>query len=334
MTPCARILSSALLAVLALAAEAVPGTPGTTTAVAQTPGVTPAPPVDIRTSLSRTAVWVGDRVSYVVELRCAPQVDILLDDLAKERLRVDGGDVESAEAERRENDGRVIHTMRYTLTTYRVDAPELRVAPIPVRYFARRPGQRADEGSPAGEVTIAPLVIAVRSTLPESAAAIALRPSPSPRPAPAYLRWAQPVGLGLILIAIVPVSIWSLDLERRRRRARTSHVASPVPRRPRGSFELIKALEPASEVARIEAFDQLDGFLRDHLHATTGIATHALTPAEIRRALDGRAPRLPHDDAERVLAVCERARYGPEPPSADDWADAVRQAEQVLRERQ
>src|SRR5262245_25960823 len=48
------------------------------------------PPVEVRTSLNRTAVWVGDLVSYSIELRCAPQVDIVTEDLASERLKVDG----------------------------------------------------------------------------------------------------------------------------------------------------------------------------------------------------------------------------------------------------
>jgi hypothetical protein len=332
MTHRAQVLTFVLVAILAIGPAAAQ-VPRHAAGVTAHPSAVAGPrPIEIGTWVSRTAMWVGDRVSYVVELQCAPQVDILLDDLAKERLRVNGGEIETAESEREEDNGRLTHRMRYTLVTYRVDVTELTVAPIPVRYYTRRPGQVADEGSPAGEVPVPPLVLAVRSTLPESAAAIALRPSPSPRPGPAYVRWAQPVGLGLVLVAIVPVAIWSLDLGRRLRRARARYIASPVRRR-RGSFQLIKALDPVSEGARIEAYDQLDAFLRDHLHATTGIPAHALTPGEIRRALHARAPRLSHDDVERVLAACERARYGPEPPSSQDWAETVRGAEEVLRTR-
>ena len=289
-----------------------------------------ARPIEIRTSVSRTAVWVGDRVVWTVQLRCAPDVDILLDDLLKERLQVEGGDLLTAEPERIDKDGRITHRIRYTLVTYRVDAPAIKVAAVPVRYYARSRGQRPGDAAPAGEVTIPPLVVAVRSTVPESDEAIHLRPPAEAVPGPTYLRLAQPVGLALVLVALVPAAVLSLGLARRARGIRSAYRARRGRKRQRGSFDQIKSLDPASEAERVEAFGQLDAFVREHLSLTTGIGAHALPPPDMRRVLDDRLPGIPHDDVEALLATCERVRYGPEPPSAAEWADAVRDAEGVL----
>jgi len=293
------------------------------------PAAAQTPPVEVRTALSRTAVWIGDRVTYTVELRCAPQVDVLLDDLASGRLRIDGGDVVAVEEDLDDSGQGPVRRVRYTLVTYRVDVPELRIAAIPVRYYARRAGT-AVQGPPAGQVTVAPAIIAVRSAIPDGDGVPPLRVPATLRLAPRFLALAQPVGLVLIAIAIVPVAIWGLDLAGRARRAwgrqrvRRSRRQQPV------SLEQLRSIEPESDSARIHAFEQLDTLVREHLSLTTGITARALTPAEVRRALEARAPSLPHGDIEALLAACERARYAPQPPAAEDWPGALRDAEQIL----
>lgn len=332
MTRGVKTVAAILLAVFGSAAAAAGQLPGDARGTLAAGGRQGSvPPVEVRTSISRTAVWLGDRVVYTVELQCEPQVDILVDDLLKERLRVDGGEVVGAEAERSESDGRITHRMRYTLVTYRVDAPSITIAAFPVRYYARGRGQRPGDAAPAGEVTIPPLVVGVRSTIPASNQAIQLRPSPGIKPAASYLKLAPPVGLALFLIAIVPAAIWSLGLVRRARDIRATYQARRSRRRQRGSFEQIRALQPASDAERLEAYGQLDAFVRDHLAVTTGVAAHSLTPENLRRVLEDRMPRLPGQEIEALLAACERARYAPEPPSPTQWADAVQDAEAVLR---
>lgn len=288
-------------------------------------------PVEIRTSVSRTAVWVGDRVTYTVDLRCAPNVDVLSDDLLKERLRIEGGEIVSAESERDESRGRITHRVRYTLVTYRVDVSSIRIDALPVRYYARGRGQRPGDAAPAGEVMIPPLRVAVRSTIPESDEAIALRPPADPREAPMRQRLARPIGVALVLIAIVPAAVLSLGVSRRLRALRTAYDSRRRRQRRHGSFEDIKALQPASDIERIDAYGKLDAFVRDHLAATTRIAAHSLTPAGLARALEGRTPPLPHQNIQALLAACERARYAPYPPSAAEWEATLRQAQEVMR---
>ena len=270
-------------------------------------GASPAPaPVEVRTSLSRTAMWVGDQVVYTVALQCAPGVDVLLDDLLKERIRIDGGEILNAETARREDGGRITHTVSYTLGTYRVDVPAVTVSPQSVRYYVRGGGQRPGDAAPAGEVIIPQLVVAVRSTIPDSDRAIELRPPAEVRLAPRFLRLAQPLGLALILIAIVPAAILSLGLARRLRGIRRAYDSRRSRRLQGGSFAEIKALQPSSDSQRIEAFGKLDALVRDHLQLTTGIEARALTPAVMRKILETRAPRAAHERIEAVLAACER----------------------------
>jgi hypothetical protein len=321
---------ASLLPLLGLAAAVLAGQVPTDPDGAEQPpqGSKSAAPVEIRASVSRTAVWVGDRVVYTVDLRCAPTVDILADDLLKERLRVTGGELLSAEPERIEDGERLRYRVRYTLVTFQVGAPAITVDGVSVRYYARG---RVGGAAPAGEVTIPALKVAVGSTVPESDAAIALRTPEDVRPSPVRLRLARPVGLALVLIGIVPTAIVGLGLVRRARDLGTALRARRRRTSQRGSFQQISELQPASDAERLDAYGQLDRFVRDHLSFTTGIAAHSLTPAGVRRVLDEQAPHLPSHEIEALLEACERARYAPEPPSPDDWTGALRGAAEVLR---
>jgi hypothetical protein len=330
MTAHARTASLLLALCVLIGARVAGQEPGAAAPEQRRPG-NPVQPIELRTTVSRTAVWVGDRVVYTIELRCAPGVDVLLDDLMKERIQIQGGEILSVEPQRSESDGRIIHRFTYTLATFRVDATAIHLATLPVRYYVRGRGERRGDGAPAGEVAIPPLTVAVGTTVPESEGAIRLRSPGGTRAAPIQLRLAQPVGLGLVLLAIVPVAFSVLGVTRRIRAFRTAYNARRSGKRQRGSFDQIKSLQPGSDEERIEAYGQLDEFLRDHLAMTTGIAAHSLTPTDVKRALLDRAPQIPHDAIEAVLEACERARYAPEPPAAAEWADVVRDAEAVLR---
>src|SRR5207248_2913423 len=82
--------------------------------------------VQVRASVDRTAVWVGDRVTYSVDIVCGKGVEILLDDVAKEKLRVNGLDIVSSDSTTTTDASeRTTYRLRYVLTTYRVDIPSL-----------------------------------------------------------------------------------------------------------------------------------------------------------------------------------------------------------------
>src|SRR5919108_1005307 len=144
-----------------------------------------APDVKVRTALDRTAVWVADRVTYEVTLTCARGVDILVDDLSRDKLRVDGLDVVGSDSERTTSrDDETTYRFRYYLTTYRVDLPSLKIAPLAVRYYVKRPGLRLQDAAPAGEVTVPAATIAFRSMLPDEAVSDQLRDTRPAMPRP------------------------------------------------------------------------------------------------------------------------------------------------------
>jgi hypothetical protein len=286
------------------------------------------PHVRIETALSRTAAWIGEPVVYTVELRCAPTYDVLLDDLSAERFRVDGGELVRADTEERRTSDGIVRRIRYTFTTYRVDATELRVAPMPVRYYVRR-GDTVVEGTPAGEVTVPPAVVAIRSALPDTGGVPVPRES-SIRTAPRLIEYLEPVGLALIAIAVVPMLIIALNVGGGIRRAWAARAARGARRRQRISLDQLKETTPDSDSARVAAFTELDVLVRDRLAASVGADVRALTPAEVRRLVAERSPSLPESDIEALLIACESARYSPTAPAATDWERALREAEQVL----
>lgn len=291
-------------------------------------------PVEVRTSVSRTAVWVGDRVSYVIEFQSAPEVEILADDLDPDRLQIEGLEVVDVATERDASvAGRVTQRFRYDLVTYEIDAPALTIAAIPVRYSVRRPGQRPEDAQPVGEVLVPPLVLGLRSTVPPSSAAVVIRDARPVQPLPRLVRLAQPVGFGLLIVSVIPVAVWSADLVRRARQAGPRRRPRHTLKERRAAFEEIKALDTTSEATRRDAYARLDSWVREQLQHSTGIAAAALTPSEIPGALS-RPPRsIRVEELQRLLVECERAKYAPEPPPADRWPALLDDAEQLLGAR-
>ncbi len=289
----------------------------------------------VRASVDRTAVWVGDRVRFTIEIDCPRGVEVLDDDVSKDHLKLDGFDVVGSDASRIERaDGTTIRRFTYELTTYRVDVPALRIAPLSVRYYVRHPGQRLEDAAPAGDVQVPGTSIAFRSTLPD-AQEYAVRDS---RPATRRSRLfalAEPVGRALVIVSFAPAVIWAFTALARRRRQPVHRSVRRVRSDERASLGAARDLDLTSETARREAFTKVDVLVREHLRDVCGVDGPSLTPDEVPPALAGRSVSI---DAQRVaalLAACERARYAPRHavPSADACRDAMAEAEQLFGAR-
>ena len=99
---------------------------GARAAGAPTPAPPPTSDVKVETSVDRTAIWVADRVVYAITITCKPNVDVLDDDLAREKLKLDGLEIVGTETSAATApDGTTTHRYRYTLTTYHLDTPTL-----------------------------------------------------------------------------------------------------------------------------------------------------------------------------------------------------------------
>ena len=139
------------------------------------------PPPTVHASVDQTALWIGDRVTYTVAIDCGRDVDILLDDMAKEKLRLNGLEIVGSDStDSTDAADRTLHRFRYVLTTYRFDAPAPSIEPFSVRYYARRPGQRLTDAAPAGEVSIPGAVLAFRSMLPDAQPTYDIRATQDP----------------------------------------------------------------------------------------------------------------------------------------------------------
>jgi hypothetical protein len=314
--------------VFALASSAASAQPASTQARSE-------PPIRATSSVDRSAMWVGDRVTYSVDIECAPGVDVLPDDVAKEKLRLNGLEVLSTDATAATDAaGRTTHHLRYVLTTYKVDAPSPSIDAFSVRYYQLRPGQRPQDVPPAGDVQVPGATLAFRSTLPDNQAIYPLRDGRRPAARPVVFAKARQIGLAFVIVALAPALVILVALVRRR----TRHSGEHARRRPRfdhrAALERLQTLDVATEAERRRAYDEISAAVREHVAAHSHVPAMALTAAELEEALasDGRVPR---ESVTALLATCDRARYGPPEaiPSAEACREALSTAEQVLGHR-
>ena len=291
--------------------------------------------VDVRTSLDRTAVWVADRVTYTITVACKKGVDILADDLSKEKLHVEGLEIlGSSSARASAHDDGTVYTFSFDLTTYRVDVPELRIAPLTVRYYVKRAGQRIGDTAPAGEVQVPSAALAFRSALPDGQESYAIRDGRGIRPrAPTYAG-LQAVGLGLVLVTIVPASVAVVTAVRGRRPREKARSPRQVRHDERASLEALQALDISTPALRREAYSRLNALIRDHVSGAAGFDAATLTPEEIDAALarSDRTAGAPAQSINAVLAACDQVRYAPPDalPSIDACRSTIEQAAQVI----
>jgi len=289
--------------------------------------------IDVRTWVDRTALWVGDRVTYTIQITCRRGVDVLADDLSRDQLKLEGLEVVDGSSDRRTgSDGATIYEFRYVLTTYRVDAPALKIAPLRVRYAVKRAGQRLEDAAPAGDVQAPGATLAFRSVLPEEPDAAAIRSDKPPHARPARFAALQPIGIGLVILSAVPAVIAIAAFARRARRPRVRRSARTMRHEERASLEAVRTMAVDSVERRREAFTRLDALVRDHLRDACGLRAGGLTPAEVPFALAATRAKVPAELVASVLGTCELARYAPPHamPSADACRTAIERVEQIL----
>jgi hypothetical protein len=325
---------AALALVGGRAAGQAPPPPAAKPAVAAPADASKQPPVLVTTSLNKTAVWVGDPIVWTVEITCAPNVDVIADDLAADKLQLTGLEVAGSENERIANeDGTTLHRIRYRLRTFDIGQPALRTAPLAVRYYVRQPGQRAEDVTPAGEIQVPGAVLAWRSTIPENLQSVDLRAERRAEPVPQVLRVARPVGIGLVLVSIAPVALWGLS---RAQAARGPRVKRRSPRasrnEARATLEALRNADTATETDRREAYGRLNTALRRHVGVVAGMPALALTPEEVVKRLQVGGSKLQPEGVGEVLTECDRARFGPPEivPPSDQFQEAVTATERLL----
>ena len=289
--------------------------------------------VAVRSSVDRDAVWIGDRFSYTVYIGCSHGLDILTDDLSRDRLRLDGLEVLGLEQTREDQgNGVTVYRFIYRLTTYRPEPATQRIADLSVRYYVRRPGQRPEDVAPAGEVIVPGALVTVRSLLPDARDTANFRSDQPPLPRAAAFAILQRIGIGLVIVSIVPAVLWIAALVRRLRQRRPRPSVRKLRHDEHASLDAVRALDLETEAGRRQAFDGLSALVRRHLTGAWDVPADGLTPAEIESALSAQGKGEASALATSLLDTCEKARYGrPEdvPPRGACQA-AIDQAEQLI----
>jgi hypothetical protein len=296
-------------------------------------GAVPRVPVAVRSSLDRTAAWVGDPVTYTVEIVCAPGYDIVEDDLSRDRLPLEGLELRASNTAREaRRDGAAVYRARFVLASYEPEREHLRIGPMSIRYYRTDAQGHAAAQTPAGTVAVPEHAIVLRSTLPESTDLV-LRVTKTPILLPSFTRAIYPLGMALMSLSIVTVLLGVMrTMARRRTSTPAESPSSGASTRYDTVLDEIRRLEATDDPETMcHAFLRLDRMLRDFL-VERDIPAKALTPDEIdSRAETAGAPASVRAVAT-VLRDCERVRYGgpSQPPARDMLVRAVERAAAAL----
>ena len=266
--------------------------------------------IDVRSSVSQTALWVGSPVTYTVTLSCRPGVDVLQEDLAADRLTVEGLQVVGHSIDRHvANDGRVEYVVTYRLATFEPGAEAVGIRDWVVRYGS---GAQAGQTTAARELAIPGVPLAWRSALPGAIAALDLRAGPLAPAAPGWWGSTRSTSLTLLALSAVLFAVaiarqaaagGRLRIKRRAKRTSARDVQS--------AFGAIRDGDVTDPARRRAAYDDLDATVRRLVVDLTTAPAASLTPHELRERLANAPAHLSVDDLARVLEECDRARYQP-----------------------
>lgn len=287
----------------------------------------------VRSSVDRSAVWIGDRFSFTITVECSNGTDILTDDLSRDRLQMQELDILGVEETREDlGDGLIIYRFVYHLTTYSFRPATKLIGDMDLRYFVRRPGQRPEDIVPAGDVLVPGATVVVRSLLPDNLESAQYRYERKPAPRAAALTLMQPVGIGLVIVSIVPAVLWVVALLRKWRQRQRRQSARRLRLHERAALDELRALDVEPEAGRREAYDRLSALVRSHVTAAWGVSADGLTPDEIALALSAQGHSDVSAAAVLFLDTCDKARYGEpeELPSRDACQAAVDQAAELI----
>lgn len=265
--------------------------------------------IEVRTSLSQTALWVGTVATYSVSLTCRPGVDVLQEDLGADKLTLAGMQVVAHSMQRSVSaDGHTHYQVAYALTTFEPGAETLSVNDWTVRYTAGPATPGASQ--PARDLRIPGVSLAWRSALPAELKTLDVRHERAVERAPNW--WRLTRATGLVLIALSSAAFgWLLFL-----RMSAGRPSKPKRSRQRDSAREIQAtlgslreMNLSSAAHRLEAYATLEAAFRRHLGSVTALPESALTPVEWHDRLVATPMSASADSVVRVLDECQAARY-------------------------
>jgi hypothetical protein len=267
--------------------------------------------IDVQTSVSQTALFVGSVVAYTVRLTCRADVDILQEDLGPDKLSLDGLQVVNHSVDRNPlSDGRIAYTVRYRLTTFEPGTETVGVGDWTVRYAAQ--ARTAGAGSPAQEVQIPGVTLAWRSALPAALNTLELRDARPPDPAPAWWRSARSVAVGLLVVSAFSLGWLAITRVAARRVPKAKRrVGKQSAREIESALAALRTTAVASPADRVKAYAALEAAVKRRAGDLAMLPGAALTASEFAARLSRHPTPMSADELARILDACERARYQP-----------------------
>ena len=267
------------------------------------------PPWSLTARTNRTAMWIGDRLEYIVRVEYGPGLDFVRDHLKKEEMNLQPFEIVDMVTTAGElPKGRKLLEIRFLLTLYETGRTDLAIPSFNLFYFIQT-NNHAKEDSPALTVTVPPLPVALRSAIVDSSAGIRDYKDVLPvRPA----AWLLPMIAGWCgLAAIAGYAVWLAVIQ-----IRSGFWKQRIAERVRK-----KSLqESVEEIRRTpdESIEDLEDFYRRAAGILRAIAVEklgdgaGLTPRETQAAL-----RAAGTEERRAAAIgdlmeqCDLIRYSP-----------------------
>lgn len=284
-------------------------------------GAAPAPKkssqeakVSIEARLGKTAIWVGDTLTYTIRAIYDHDVEVAMDQIKKESLALAPFVVRAIEVEHGEwSSNKKLLEITLQLTTYEIGRSELTIPSIPLYYFIREAGVGRKE-SQAETVRIPAARIGLRSTL---------SPGP-PRPRdfkppididPTRILIPLFLGLAGLSFAGAHGSRWAwkfLHAPKAKRRTLGRHAREKLAQ---DNLAKIRAIGSESEEDFERFYRAVSSFLRQYLEESLELEASGLTPEEIEKALQqaGAKDSLAQQ-ISAILQQCDAVRYRSDGP--------------------
>jgi hypothetical protein len=248
--------------------------------------------LDLHVRTNRTAMWVGDRLQYIVRVEHGPSVEFVSDHLKKEEMNLQPFELlDVRNTTGALPNGRKFFEVKLLLTIYDVGRTEAVVPSFNLFYFRQGKAQSKDD-SPAEILTVPTLTVGLRSTLADPAGRIRDYKDVLPIPT---VGWVLPEILGWCGLAAIAICIAWLAV---------AQIRSQFWKRSMAARTNQKSLSESLDEIRhapVESAEEVDSFYKK----ASGIL-RALAAAKVGDG-DGLAPTF-----AELLEQCDVIRYAPD----------------------
>lgn len=285
----------------------------------------------ITTWLDKTAIWVGDPLTYTIRVMHDKDVEFITDNLKKEELSLSPFVVRSVTIRQGEwTENKRLLEITLLLNSYETGKTDLTIAPVNLFYLKHEPGL-AKTDAPAESVQVPATKVGLRSTL----GATPLKPRdfrPVSRSDPSRILTPLLLGLaGLIFVASrCGRSAWLMlrsesPPKRRDQQARSRLVQESLAR--------IRSLGEESAPNSLRLHSEISSFLRQYLSLAMEIEAASFTPEEIASALENAGANGSLTQQIRaILEQCDQVLYGRDsaPSGSENQAELLKSLERVV----